>query len=159
MLRIGAPAPDFTVTLSSRGPFTLSEQRGRNVILFFFPRAGTPGCNMQAAAFRDAHDEIASADAVVLGISTDGLDKLRDFGDRYHLPFLLGSDAEGKVHRLYDVERRFGLGTSRVTYVVDGGGAIRGVFHHEVLIGRHVRNALQMLEEIQQEQAVLHPHL
>ena len=158
MLRIGAPAPDFTVTLSSRKPFALSAQRGRNVILFFFPRAGTPGCNLQATAFRDAHDEIASAGAVVLGISTDGVDRLRDFEDRFDLPFLLASDAGGTVRRLYGVERRFGPGTSRVTYVVDGGGVIRGVFHHEVLIGRHVRNAVQMLEAIQQEQAVPHPH-
>ena len=153
MLGIGTPAPDFTLTLTSGEPFTLSGERGKRVVLFFFPRAGTPICTRQAARFRDVHDAMASPDAIVLSISTDGPDRLCDFEQRLGLPFVLASDPRGAVRRLYDVERRFGLGTSRVTYVVDGGGVIRGAFHHEVLIGNHVRSVLTTLAAIRREQA------
>ena len=148
MLDVGAQAPDFTIALGSGQPFTLSEHRGRNVVLFFYPRAFTYGCTVQVETFGDYHADLAASDAVVVGISTDGVDRVRRFGESVGSPFGLGSDSTGHVRRLYDVERRFGLGTSRVTYVIDGEGVVRGVYHNEVLIAKHTRFALETLEGI-----------
>ena len=148
MLEVGARAPDFAVTLGSGERFTLSEHRGRNVVLFFYPRAFTLGCTAEVGGFRDYHDDLAIHNAVVIGISTDSVDRLKRFGDAVETPFGLGSDAAGDIRRLYDVQRRFGLGTSRVTYVVDGDGIIRDVFHNEIVMSSHVKNALRKLESL-----------
>ena len=149
MLKIGDQAPDFTVALGSGERFTLSEHRGRNVVLFFYPRAFTHGCSVQVGGFSDSHDDLTAYNAVVIGISTDGVDRVNRFGNALGTPFGLGSDATGEIRRLYDVQRRFGLGTSRVTYVIDGDGMIRGVFHNEVVMASHVQNALRTLESLQ----------
>ena len=92
------------------------------------------------------HDVLTDLDAVVIGISTDSVDRLRRFGEAVGTPFGLGSDASQEIRRLYDVQRRFGLGTSRVTYVIDGDCVIRGVSHNEIIMGSHVQNALRTLE-------------
>ena len=147
MLEVGSRAPDFTVTLGSGERFTLSENQGRNVVLFFYPRAFTLGCTVEVGGFRDHHDDL-SIHAVVIGISTDSVDRLKRFGDAVETPFGLGSDAAGDIRRLYDVQRRFGLGTSRVTYVIDGDGVIRDVFHNEIVMSSHVQNALRKLESL-----------
>ena len=82
----------------------------------------------------------------MLGISTDSVDRVRRFGESVGTPFGLASDSDKEVRRLYDVERRFGLGTSRVTYVIDRMGVIRGAFHNEIIMGSHVWNALETLQ-------------
>ena len=146
MLKIGDIAPDFTAPLDSGETFTLSEQRGkRSVALFFFPRAGSPGCSREAAAFHRAHDEFAERSAVVIGVGPDDAEAVRRFAERDGLPFRLAADPDGAVRRLYDAERKFGLGTSRVTYVIDRDGVVRGAFHNELLMGSHARNALKAL--------------
>ena len=89
----------------------------------------------------------------MLGISTDGSDALCAFSDSLGLPYKLASDRSGEVRRLYDVRRRFGLGTSRFTYVVDEAGVIRSVYHNEFVMRSHVRNALETLEALRNGQA------
>lgn len=148
MLETGAQAPDFAAALGSGERFTLSQHRGRNVVLYLYPRAFTHGCTVEAKGFRDVHDEIASHNAIVVGISTDGVDTLKRFGDACAAPFGLASDAKGEIRRLYDVQRRFSLGTSRVTYVIDTEGVIRGVFHNELLMSSHIQKTLRTLESI-----------
>ena len=100
-------------------------------------------------SFGETHDELQGLNAVVVGISTDGVDKVNDFGESVGIPYQLGSDASGEIRRLYDVQRIFGLGTSRVTYVIDAEGVIRGAFHNEFQMASHVRNALRTLERIE----------
>lgn len=148
MLKVGDAAPDFTITLGSGEQFSLSEQRGKNVVLYFYPRAFTHGCKVQTKKFGEAYDDFREHNAIVLGISTDGVDRLRRFGEACETPFGLGSDESGKIRRLYDVERHLGLGTSRVTYVISEYGLIRGAFHDEVVMASHVRNALRTLENL-----------
>ncbi len=149
MLKIGDLAPDFTTRLDSGETFTLSEQRGRqSVALFFFPKAGAPGCAREAAAFRRAHDGFAERNAVVIGVGPNEAEEVRRFAERDGLPFRLAADPDGAVRRLYDAERKFGLGTSRVTYVIDREGIVRGAFHNELLMGSHARNALKALAAI-----------
>ena len=151
MLEVGAQAPDFTITLGSGERFTLSEHRGKNVVVFFYPRAFTHGCTVEVGSFCDSYDELAARDAIVIGISTDSVDRVKRFEDAVETPFGLGSDGSGKIRRLYDVRRRFGLGTSRVTYVIDGDGIVRGAFHNEILMAGHVQNALRTLESLERE--------
>ena len=148
MLKIGSQAPDFTVTLGSGGTFTLSEHRGRNVVLFFYPMAFTPGCSAEVGGFCKHHGDISAWDAVVLGISANKVETVKRFGQKMGAPFPMGSDAKGKVRRLYDTEKWFGLSTSRVTYVIDRDGVIRGATHDELRMSRHVQNALQTLESL-----------
>ena len=86
--------------------------------------------------------------AAVIGISADSVKRMKDFGEHTGAPFGLGSDASGQIRRLYDVRRRFGLGTSRVTYVIDAEGVIRGAFHNELAMKSHVQYALRTLGKI-----------
>ena len=89
--------------------------------------------------------------AVVIGISADSVEKAKPFQESIGIPFELGSDASGEVRRLYDVRRIFGLGTSRVTYVIDTQGVIRGAFHNELNMASHVQFALETLKNISAE--------
>ena len=151
MLEVGSQAPDFTAMLASGERFRLSDHRGRNVVVFFYPRAFTGGCTAEVGGFCDSYGEFVAGNAVVVGISTDGVDRLKRFGEATGAPFGLASDKGGKIRRLYDVRRRFGLGmlgTSRITYVIDGDGIIRGAFHDELRMTSHVQNALQTLEDL-----------
>ena len=149
MLNVGSQAPDFTVTLGSGERFTLSENRGGNVVLFFYPRAFTHGCTVEVGGFCDSYEDLTCHNAVVIGISTDSVNRLRRFGDATGAPFGLGSDAVGEIRRLYDVQRRFGLGTSRVTYVIDRDGVIRSVLHNEVVMSRHIESSLRTLGSLE----------
>lgn len=148
MLNVGDRAPDFVVRLGSGGQFKLSNYRGQNVVLFFYPKAFTYGCTQEVGGFCDAHDHMLAKNAVVLGISADSIETLRRFAKSTQAPFGLGSDETKLVRKLYDVERRFGLGTSRVTYVIDEEGVIQGVYHNEIVMNAHIRNALGALEEL-----------
>lgn len=89
----------------------------------------------------------------MVGISTDGSDALADFAQGLGLPYSLASDRSGEVRRLYDVRRRFGLGTSRFTYVVDAAGVIRRVYHNEFVMKSHARSALEALEALRNGRA------
>ncbi len=86
--------------------------------------------------------------AEVIGISGDGADRMKRFGDSIGIPFELGSDSSGDVRRLYEVQRRFRLGTSRITYVIDAEGVVRGAFHNELSMSSHSKNALKTLESV-----------
>ena len=148
MLNVGSQAPDFTVTLGSGDTFTLSEHRGRNVVLFFYPMAFSPGCSAEVGGFCEYYGDISAWNAVVLGISTNSVETVKRFAQKMETPFPMGSDAKGKIRRLYGAEKWFGLFTSRVTYVIDGEGTIRGAFHSEFLVTSHIQNALQTLENL-----------
>ena len=94
---------------------------------------------------------------MIVGISTDSAERLQKFGESQSVSFPLVSDSEGKVVRLYDVRRRFGLGTSRATYVTDGEGVIRDAHHNELSISRHANRALSLVKTLQTEELGLVP--
>ena len=94
------------------------------------------------------YGDISAWNAVVIGISTNKVDTVKRFGEKLGTPFPMGSDAKGRVRKLYGAERLFGLVTSRVTYVIDGEGVIRGAFHSEFMVTSHVQNALRTLESL-----------
>jgi thioredoxin-dependent peroxiredoxin len=123
MIETGLPAPDFTLPDQDGEAVSLSDLRGRNVVLYFYPKADTPGCTKQACGVRDHTADYEAADAVVLGVSPDPVRDLRAFADKYGLPFTLLSDEHREVARLYGSNKRS-------TVIVDPEGNVATVFPH-----------------------------
>jgi peroxiredoxin Q/BCP len=124
-------APEFELDGSDGKKHSLSEFRGRYLVLYFYPKDDTPGCTAEACGFRDVIDEIRKAGAEVVGISKDGLDSHGKFRDKYKLNFLLLSDPESRVIRAYDSygdRGIFGMGTLRKTFIIDKKGRIVKIY-------------------------------
>lgn len=134
MLTQGMTAPDFTLPDKEGRLVSLSDFRGKTVVLYFYPKDNTPGCTRQACAFRDAYDEFLARGAVVIGVSRDGAVSHRNFADRHGLPFYLLSDPERTVLEAYGVWQekklygKIGMGVARTTFIIGGDGTVRRVF-------------------------------
>lgn len=134
MLEPGDQAPDFTLPDQDGREVTLSALRGRPVVLYFYPKADTPGCTTQACGIRDHTSAYAEADAVVLGVSPDPVARLRRFADKHGLDYTLLADEEHVVAQAYGtwVEKQmYGkafMGNQRATFVIGSDGAIARVF-------------------------------
>ena len=139
---VNQPAPDFVLPGADGKPLQLSALRGRKVVLFFYPRDDSPVCTVQACAFRDAYEELTTARAEVVGVSSDSAESHRRFADRRALPFPIVSDPDGAVRRLYGASSSplFGK-TGRVTYLIDEEGVVRDVFSSMFRAFEHVRRA------------------
>ena len=135
MITEGEPAPDFTLTSHTGEEVTLSEFRGKPVVLYFYPKDDTPGCTAQAIGIRDAYGEFERAGAVVLGISPDNVKRHVKFKEKYDLPFTLLADPEHEVAKLYGVwgEKSYMgktyWGVSRSTFLVRPDGMLANVMH------------------------------
>jgi peroxiredoxin Q/BCP len=144
---VDQPVPDFTAPATG-GEFTLSSLRGQKVVLFFYPKDNTPGCTVEACSFRDSHEAFREAGAVVIGVSSDSADSHRRFAERFRLPFVLLSDADGAVRARYGVPRTLGIVPGRVTYLIGRDGIVRHVFSSQFRPKRHVAEALDVLERL-----------
>jgi peroxiredoxin Q/BCP len=144
----GQPAPDFTLQNQDGEQVTLSSLRGRWVVVYFYPKADTPGCTAQACGVRDHSGDYEAANAVVLGVSPDSVADLRKFADKYGLAFTLLSDEGGEVAGRYGVwaEKTMGgrtfWGNQRSSVLVDPEGDVARVFpnvkpaeHDDLLLG------------------------
>jgi peroxiredoxin Q/BCP len=136
MIEAGGPAPDFTLHDQDDNPVTLSDLRGRWALVYFYPKADTPGCTKQACGVRDHSADYEGANAVVLGVSPDPVADLRKFADKYGLPFTLLSDPGGAVR-----DRYLG-GNERSSVLVDPDGNVARVFrkvkpaeHDDLVLG------------------------
>ncbi|NJK59460.1 MAG: peroxiredoxin [Oscillatoriales cyanobacterium SM2_1_8] len=144
----GTPAPDFTLPDSTGQPVTLSQFRGqKNVVLFFYPKDDSPGCTLEACGFRDRYAEFQDAGAEVIGISSDSEVSHQQFARRHNFPFLLLSDREGAVQKLYDAKALWVL-PGRVTYAIDKEGIVRYVFDSMLDFAGHVAQSLRMLQAL-----------
>jgi peroxiredoxin Q/BCP len=134
MLDVGTQAPDFTLSNHRGDPVSLSDYRGQRVVLYFYPRADTPGCTTEACGFRDAWADYTARDVAVLGVSDDPVSDLASFAAEYDLPFELLSDEDGSVAAAYDSygeKRMFGNtfdGVFRNTYVVAPDGRVEAAY-------------------------------
>lgn len=134
MLAIGDDAPDFELTNQHGDTVSLSDYRGDHVVVYFYPRADTPGCTTEACGFRDAWDDYVARGVTVLGISDDPVSDLDSFAEKYDLPFPLLSDEDGTVsakYESYGEKNMFGKtfdGVFRNTYVVGPDGTIEHVY-------------------------------
>ncbi len=122
-----AAAPDFAAPDQDGRPRSLVEFRGKPVVLYFYPKDGTPGCTKEACAFRDAWKRFEAAGAVVLGVSRDSIENHRAFAKEHGLPFLLLADEDGAICGRYGVRSTLGF-ASRVTFLIDRDGRIARTF-------------------------------
>jgi peroxiredoxin Q/BCP len=127
LVHVGEIAPDFEAVAHSGQKLKLSELRGKNVVLYFYPKDDTRGCTIEAQGFRDGWLDLKKSDVVVLGVSTDDNDSHRKFADKYQLPFLLLPDTEQEIAEAYGVPVTFGF-AKRVTFVIDRQGKIAQIF-------------------------------
>jgi thioredoxin-dependent peroxiredoxin len=152
---VGDKAPDFTLPSQSREQVRLQDRLGdRVVVLYFYPKDNTSGCTAEACAFRDSYETFTDAGAEVIGVSSDSADSHAAFSGRHNLPFTLLSDRGGRVRKSYGVPSVFGVIPGRVTYVIDRTGTVRHVFSSMTNIGQHVGDALEVVRNLQAEQAV-----
>jgi peroxiredoxin Q/BCP len=124
---VGTVAPDFTTKAQNGTEVHLSALKGKPVVIYFYPKDETSGCNMEADGFRDAWGDLQKSDVVLVGVSGDTLDSHRAFTDNHKLPFLLVSDPEGKLAAQYGVPFKGGF-AARQTIVVGADGKIAKVY-------------------------------
>ncbi len=142
MLEPGDAAPDFTLSDQHGNPVTLSELRGQTVVLYFYPKADTPGCTTQACSVRDHQLDYREAGAVIYGISPDPIKAVAKFDDKYGLGFPLLADEDHAVCEAYGVwveKSMYGrkyMGAERSTFVIDPDGRIKHVLR-QVKPGEH----------------------
>jgi thioredoxin-dependent peroxiredoxin len=133
MVTVNSPAPDFTLPTDDGGEVTLSQLRGKRVVLYFYPKDDTSGCTAQACGLRDAFPRFGPLDAVILGVSPDDVKSHRKFREKFELPFNLLADTEHAVAEQYGVwqeKSMFGRkywGNVRTTVIVDRDGRVAEV--------------------------------
>ena len=153
-IQVGDKAPDFTLPSQSGDEVRLFDRLGeRVVVLYFYPKDNTSGCTAEACAFRDSYETFTDAGAEVIGVSSDSADKHAAFAGHHNLPFTLVADKGGRVRKSYGVPAVLGVIPGRVTYVIDRTGTVRHVFSSMTNIGQHVNDALEMVRQLQAEQA------
>ncbi len=133
MLKIGDQAPTIDLLDQDGAPFSLKSAKGKNVLVYFYPRADTPGCTTQACGLRDILGEVG--DAVIIGISPDKPSALAKFKEKYHLGFTLLSDIEHSVAEAFDVwqeKKNYGkvyMGIVRSAFLIDAKGMLTEVWY------------------------------
>jgi peroxiredoxin Q/BCP len=148
-VRVGEQAPDFTLFNQSGTMVSLHDFIGQKiVVLYFYPKDFTLGCTAEACAFRDSYEVFKEAGAEVIGVSSQSVDSHRKFASTNTLPFILLSDGDGKIRRLYGATSAFGLIPGRVTYVIDKKGTVRHVFSSQLNPTKHIEEALRIIKDI-----------
>lgn len=147
MLRVGDPAPQIDAQTSLGTRFVLSEQDGLCTVLYFFPKAFTPGCTRETKQFRDNHVELLLAGATVVGISTDDHATQCSFAESLRAPFPMIADADQAISRSYDVLWPIVGLARRVTYVVGPQQRVEAVFHHELKVEEHRNDVLRFVNQ------------
>lgn len=133
MVEVGQTAPDFEAKDQNGETITLSQYKGKKVVLYFYPRDNTPGCTAQACDLRDNIERLADNGYQVIGVSTDSEAKHRNFIEKYDLPFPLIADTDNAVHELYgtwQLKKNYGkeyMGTVRTTFIIDEQGKVSDV--------------------------------
>jgi peroxiredoxin Q/BCP len=150
-LEVGDPAPDFSLPSTEGRDVSLEEFRGKkSVVLFFYPKDDTPGCTKEACQFRDDLSRLRTGDAVILGVSLDGLGSHQKFVQKYSLPFPLLSDEKAVVSKAYGVYKKKSLygrtfwGIERSTFLIGSDGRLRGVFRR-VQVDGHSQELLDLI--------------
>jgi peroxiredoxin Q/BCP len=148
-MRPGDQAPDFDLPTQDGGRLKLSDELAKGpVVLFFYPKAMTPGCTKEACHFRDLAGEFDAVGGRRVGISADKVDKQAAFADRHGFDYPLVSDADRAVARAYGVKRPGPLMNARATFVIGQDGTVAEVIKSEVNMDTHADKALQALAEL-----------
>jgi len=151
-VEIGKQAPDFTLPDQNGEKVSLSDFKGKNIVLYFYPKDMTPGCTTQACDFRDHHESFGELDAVIIGVSPDPVTRHEKFIDKHDLPFLLLADEDKQAAKDYGVwklKKNFGreyYGIERSTFIIDKEGQIQKEYR-KVRVKGHVEEALEYVRE------------
>lgn len=135
-IEINQPAPQFTLLDENGNSHSLTDYKGKPVVLYFYPKDDTPGCTTEACEFRDDYDEYERAGVVILGISPDTVRSHKKFKEKYDLPFTILADDQHAVSELYGVwgeKSMYGkkyFGVNRTTFLIDGEGNILEIFEN-----------------------------
>lgn len=146
-LEAGQPAPDFDLPTDGGGRARLADFKGRPLVLYFYPKDDTPGCIKEAQGFAEAYPEFQAAGIPVMGVSKDSTASHDKFKAKYHLPFPLASDEEGRVVEAYgswvekSMDGKTYMGIDRSTFLIDGAGMLRRVWR-KVSVSGHVAEVL-----------------
>ncbi len=150
-LKIGDKAPDFNLKNTNGEEVSLTELKGKRVILYFYPKDDTPGCTVEACNFRDDYNLYQEKDAVILGVSRDGEESHIKFTEKFDLPFTLLSDEDHSVAEKYGAwgeKSMYGrkyMGILRNTYVIDDEGKIEMIFE-KVKPKDHSKEILELIK-------------
>jgi thioredoxin-dependent peroxiredoxin len=142
MIDKGSKAPGFTLNDQDGNAVSLDQFRGKNVVLYFYPKDDTPGCTKEACNFRDELPRFKNLNAEIIGISTDSVTSHKKFAGKYDLPFTLLSDENKDIVEKYGVWKeknmygRKKMGTERTTFVIDKDGVVRDIFR-KVKVDNH----------------------
>ena len=148
-IKVGDQAPEFTLPSQDGTEISLSDFRGKkNVVVYFYPKEDTPGCKIQACAFRDQYRVFKNSDAEVIGISGDSQQSHKQFVTKYNLPFTLLCDTSNEVRKLYNVPATLWILPGRATYVIDKEGIIRHIFESMLEFEAHIEEALKGLKTL-----------
>ena len=151
-VEIGQLVPEFSSQASNGETIKISDYKGKNVVLYFYPKDMTPGCTTQACDFRDLHKDFEELNAVIIGVSPDPLDRHDKFIEKHGLPFILLSDEDHQIAELFDVwklKKNFGkeyMGIERSTFIIDQNGKLAKEWR-KVKVKDHVEEALQFIKE------------
>lgn len=147
MIAVGERAPDFTAMAGDGQLLTLSKLRGHWIVLYFFPKAFTPGCTAETKSFRDNYDDLRALGAEVVGVSTDDADTQCRFADTHAVKFPLIGDRDKRISRAYGVLWPIIPIDKRVTVMIDPSGVVRAVFRHEFQVLKHLDDVLNYLKK------------
>jgi peroxiredoxin Q/BCP len=153
-VKVNDKAPEFTLPDQNGKEVSLKDFRGQYVVLYFYPRADTPGCTVEACEFRDSYRKIQNTGAVILGISPDQPKAQKKFEEKYKLPFTLLGDADKKVCNAFGViqeKNMYGkkvMGVARTTFIIGPDGKIKYIFE-KVKPQGHAEEVLDYLKEAQ----------
>ncbi|WP_449354306.1 thioredoxin-dependent thiol peroxidase [Virgibacillus natechei] len=147
----GKPVADFTLPNQNGENVSLSDFKGKNIVLYFYPKDMTPGCTTEACDFRDQHESFGELDAVIIGISPDPVSSHQKFIDKHELPFELLADEDHKVAEDFGVWKlknkdKASYGIERSTFILDKEGQLRKEFR-KVSVKGHVEEALEFIRE------------
>jgi peroxiredoxin Q/BCP len=151
-VKVGDKAPDFTLSSQKGEDITLSQFFGKkNVVLYFYPKDETRGCTKEACEFRDKYEVFKDLGAEVIGVSSDDVESHESFATKHNLPFILLSDKDKDVRKLYGVPTTFRFIPGRVTYIIDKSGTVRHIFMSQFQPQKHIQESIDILKKLDKE--------
>ncbi|RMG81037.1 MAG: peroxiredoxin [Bacteroidetes bacterium] len=145
-MEIGDMLPEFTLPDENNNPVKISDFKGQNIVIYFYPKDDTPGCTKEACTFRDAYEDFKDAGAVVIGISSDSPESHKHFKEKYRLPFILLSDSGNQVKKMFGVKNDLLFIPGRETFVFDKNGKLIYKFKSAFDMKGHCQKALEALK-------------
>jgi len=149
-LQKGDKIPDFKAKDTNGNDFDSASLLGKKpLVIYFYPKDNTPGCTAQACSFRDQYEDFTDLGAEVIGVSSDSVASHQKFAKQYQLPFILLSDADKNIRKLFGVPTGLlGLLPGRVTYVADKNGIIQLIFDSSMMPTKHIQKALEAIRKL-----------